>query len=381
MRCIFKLSGLVMLISIGLLARSSSVWADELNRLINGGLDGSYHPQCTRIGGNSWDVVLCDPAHIDSSTTILWGNVQVPGGWSAWWRSPNADQTDPNYFNSYPAYCPDKSTTPPNCVPWHAPDFRDTATDPQGRGPDRRVGGDNSQKLSSFSAVYAAGLFQTVSGLTPGTVLRFSVNLEAWSSSDNDPSISSGQASMNLRVGIDPTGGTNPNSADIVWSAEQDSFDRFSVFSIESTALADHVTVFTYARPVLAVQHNDVYIDAASLIELNAALTPTVSSTDTGPTATPTETATAGPTRTPIPTATPRSTITPTPTVSPTATITHVPTAIPSPTATRIPVLVVGSRGINQFWVAIGILISALVVAYIVMRLISSGSSGADRPN
>src|SRR5450756_131240 len=141
MQRISRLGGLVILISIGLLARSGLARADELNRLINGGLDGSYHPQCTRIGGNAWEVVACDPAHFDASTTILWNKVQVPGGWAAWWRSPNADQTDPDYFNSYPAYCPDKSTTPANCVPWHAPDFRDTATDPQKSGPDRRVGG------------------------------------------------------------------------------------------------------------------------------------------------------------------------------------------------------------------------------------------------
>ncbi len=385
MRRISRLGGLVMVISIGLLARSarSVAQADELNRLINGGLEGSYHPQCTRLGDNPWNVVPCDPAHIDPNTTILWTKIQVPGGWSAWWRSPNADQTDPNYFNSYPAYCPDKSTTPSNCVPWHAPDFLDTANAPQSRGPDRRVGGDNSQKLSSFSAVYEAGLFQTVSGLTPGTTLRFSVNMEAWSSSENDPSISSGQASMNLRVGIDPAGGSNPFSAAVMWSAPQDSFDQFSVFSIESTALADHVTVFTYARPALAVQHNDVYIDEASLIEINAAITPIapVSITDTGPTATPTETAVPTPTRTPIPTATLRPTITPTPTALPTATATRVPTAIPSPTPTRIPVLVVGTRGSNPFWVAIGILIGALIAAYIVIRLISSGSSDVDRPN
>ncbi len=377
MRRIHSILLAILSLSLALIGRSGSARADDLNRLINGGLDGGYHPQCTRIGGNPWDVVACDPAHIDSSTTILWNKVQVPGGWAAWWRSPNADQTDPNYFNSYPAYCPDKSTTPPNCVPWHAPDFRDTANDPQGRGPDRRTGGDNSQKLSSFSAVYEAGLFQTVSGLKPGTPLRFSVNMEAWSSSVNDPSISSGQTSMNLRVGIDPTGGTNPFGADIVWSAAQDSFDRFSVISIESTALADHVTVFAYARPVLPLQHNDVYIDEASLIELTAALTSTLS---TGPTTTPTVTATPTPTRTPLPTATPRPTHTPTPTVKPTATATHVPTATPSPTATRIPVLVVGPRGINQFWVAIGILIGALILAAIIIRFIPSSVDKSDRP-
>ena len=353
--------------AIGLLVRSDFVRAEGPNLLTNGGLDGVYHLQCTRLGGNAWDVVACDPAHIDPNTTILWNTVQVPSGWAAWWRSPNANQTDPNYFNSFPAYCPDKSTTPPNCVPWHAPDFRDTANDPQKSGPDRIAGGDNSLKYSSFLAVYEAGMFQTVGGLKPGEMLRFSAMMEAWSSSDNDSSTSNGQPSMNLRVGIDPTGGSNPFSANVIWSTPQDSFDHFSVLSIDVPAQADRVTVFTYARPVLALQHNDVYLDEASLIVLGAGTTPTIEITGTP--VTPTPTATSTPSRTSTPTATPRPSLTPTPTASLTPTQTSTPTITPSPTPTQPPVLIVGSRAANLFWIAIGIVLGAIGLAAIVLRL------------
>jgi hypothetical protein len=368
-----------LIISIALINQSarSVVKAQAANLLINGGMDGGYHPQCTRLGGSSWEVVACDPVHIDPNTTILWNKVQVPNGWSAWWRSPNADQADPDYFNSFPAYCPDKSTTPPNCVPWHAPDFQDTAHDPQQSGPDRLVGGDNSQKYSSFAAVYEAGLFQTVSGVTPGQALRFSVYLEAWSSLENDPSISNGQASMNLRAGIDPTGGSNPFGANVIWSAAADSFDRFSVFSIEVPAQADHVTVFTYARPALAVPHNDVYVDEASLSVLGAGATSTIEITGTPETATPTVTST--PTRTPTPTATPRPTFTSTPTPSPTPTTTSTPTITPSSTPTKPPVILVGSKAANQLWIAIGLLLGALLVGSISVRWLSSRST--DQPD
>jgi hypothetical protein len=371
----------LLILSIALISRSarSVVQAQETNLLINGGLDGGYHPQCTRLGGNAWEVVACDPAHIDPNTTILWNKVQVPNGWSAWWRSPNADQANPDYFNSFPAYCPDKSTTPSNCVPWHAPDFQSTATDPQKSGPDRLVAGDNSQKYSSFAAVYEAGLFQTVSGVTPGAVLRFSVSMAAWSSLENDPSLSNGQASMNLRVGIDPTGGGNPFGANVIWSAPQDSFDQFSVFSIEVPAQADRVTVFTYARPVLALPHNDVYVDEASLSVPGAGATSTIEITGTPETATPTVTST--PTRTPTPTATQRPTLTSTPTASPTPTQTPTPTITPSPTPTKPPVIMVGSKAANQLWIAIGILLGALFVGAIAVRLIPSRSTGSDRPD
>jgi cell division septation protein DedD len=264
-------------------------------------------------------------------------------------------------------------------VPWHAPDFQGTASDPQKSGPDRLVGGDNSQKYSSFSAVYEAGLFQTVSGVTPGQVPRFSVSMETWSSLENDPSISNGQASMNLRVGIDPTGGSNPFGANVIWSAAGDSFDRFSVFSIEVPAQADRVTVFTDARPVLALTHNDVYIDEASLIVLGAGATPTIEITGTPDTPTPTVTST--PTRTPTPTATPRPTITPTHTPSPTPTTTSTPTITPSPTPTKPPVIMVGSKSANQLWIAIGILLGALLMGSIAVRWMSNRSNGSDRPD
>jgi LysM repeat protein len=73
---------------------------------------------------------------------------------------------------------------------------------------------------------------------------------------------------MHLRVGIDPYGGTNPFSSDIVWSPEQDAFDRWVEFSVQAKALGDTVTVFTHSRPDWdwARQNNDVYLDDASLV-------------------------------------------------------------------------------------------------------------------
>jgi hypothetical protein len=73
---------------------------------------------------------------------------------------------------------------------------------------------------------------------------------------------------MHLKVGIDPTGGTNPFSTNIVWSGEGDSFDHFTQFSVEATAQSDVVTVFTHSRAEwidYPRMDNDVYVDDAAL--------------------------------------------------------------------------------------------------------------------
>jgi hypothetical protein len=378
-----RLFFLIQLIMIGLIAfglSSKPVAADGPNLLVNGGMEGKYRQQCSAVGGAPWvPVYPCDPKSYDPGTTFLWATVQVSDGWVGWWRQPDNNPNDPNYFNSYPSACDfTRKSTPADCVPWHNPEFRDTAGGPQDTKPSRKVAGDNSQKYFTFYSIHEAGLYQTVGGIQPGQRLQFSVYMEAWSSPDNDPKVSLEQPTMNLRVGIDPFGGNNPWSANIIWSTPQDSFDHWGLFQIAAVAQSDHVTVFTYSRPVLPLQHNDVYVDEASLVvvgqesqptraprtitatrQIRGTLTPTATATLTTalrPTATPTKTPTPLPTSTPLPTATP--TITPTP--------------------TEPPILIVGPAGVNQIWIAGGILLGALALGYATVRLTAPGSGEDD---
>ena len=139
------------------------------------------------------------------------GHGPGPDGWNAWWRVPNDNQKDPNYFNTNPAYCDfDKKETRSDCVPWHNPEFRDTAGGPQETGPERRMEGDNSQKYFTYYTIHEAGLYQQVGGVKRGDRLRFSAYMEAWSNAENDPLHSTGKQSMGMQVGIDATGGNNP---------------------------------------------------------------------------------------------------------------------------------------------------------------------------
>jgi LysM repeat protein len=237
------------------------------NLLTNPGMDGAYVKQCSLRYGPPWVQVPCPADYSAQAGDIKkWETTQVPSGWSAWWRQPNSNFDDPNYYNDWPAYCSaSHKSMPLDCIAHHNPEYRDTMGGPQDTGPSRKVAGDNSQKYFTFYSIHEAGLYQVVSGVKPGDRLRFSVYMEGWSTGVNDPYHSDFNQHMNLQVGIDPTGGNDPWSSNIVWTAPAESFDKFTQFFVEAVARNNIVSVWTKSAPVLALQHVDVYVDEASL--------------------------------------------------------------------------------------------------------------------
>ena len=195
--------------------------------------------------------------------------VQVAPGWRAFWLD-----TPPSYV-VIPSNCVGKDT---GCY-WARPEFRGLMAI---EFPYRVHGGQLSQKYFTFGRQHEAGLYQQVSGITPGVRLRFDVYLETWSclaegAWNNCPTApnSNKPAPMHTKVGIDPTGGTNPWAASVVWSQEVETFDHWTDFWIEATAEADTVTVFIYSRPDWVDGwpriNNDVYVDDASLVVVGEA--------------------------------------------------------------------------------------------------------------
>ncbi|MHB1296677.1 MAG: hypothetical protein ACYC4R_17000 [Anaerolineae bacterium] len=200
--------------------------------------------------------------------------------------------------------------------------------------PGNRVrNGDLSQQWFHSWGNFEGGVYQQVSGITPGTNLRFELWGMTWScdnarTSDCSNAKSGNPSPMRFRIGIDPTGGTDAHSGNIVWSPEQNAYDAWTLFQVDAVAQAGTVTVFAYTYPEYRSQNNDVYIDDASLI----ALAPP-------PTNTPLPTNTPAPTNTPSATYTPTEAPTATPTLTPEATATPeiIDTPVPSPTATTEP--------------------------------------------
>lgn len=241
-------------------------------------------------------------------TTAVWPfqdgipEVQVCPGWRAFYVD------NPPSYAQVPQY-------------WRRPEFRDVKA---GEYPGRVRSGNLAAKYFSFAGQHEAGFYQQVSGIAPGTPLRFSVYMQTWSCMPNPDAWnicptkdkSNEPAPMHTRVGIDPTGGTNPWSANVVWSWEINAYDTWTYFQVEANAQNSTVTVFTYSRPDWTDTwfrvHNDVYVDDASLVALDEVL-PTATLEPVAPVE-PTATLDPSlPTSTPAPAATPAPTATPRP--------------------------------------------------------------------
>jgi hypothetical protein len=233
------------------------------NLLENPGFEGEYKVRCTFPGGKPWIAVPCD----GPLPSRPWQSVMMADGWSAWWQPPNEDPSSPDFYKTYPNYC--SNHAPDGCVAWHMPEYRDTRSTPQ--DPPRIRSGENSQKYFTFWSVHEAGIYQVVDNVRPGMPLRFSIYMHAWSATklhgvEPNPHFSFGQTGMHMRIGIDPTGGTDPWSKDVVWSSEKDVYDKFERYEVQAVARANKVTVFTYSRPENPMEHNDVYLDDAELV-------------------------------------------------------------------------------------------------------------------
>ena len=210
----------------------------------------------------------------------------------------------------------------------------------QGAAPyqNRIHSGGNAQQLYTQNGTHMAGIYQRVQGIQKGSRLRFTIWGQAWAGQGDNPSKTESGGPMHMRVGIDPTGGTDPFSGNIVWSGEQNPLDKWEQFAVEAIAAGDRVTVYVWSAPQWPTKHNDVYWDDASL----TVVAPPV------PTVTPTPRATRTPTRvpatmTPTPTETSTPTVTPTPTNTPTSTPVHTATPTMTPTPTLTPTPVTGS--------------------------------------
>ncbi|HQJ11135.1 MAG TPA: LysM peptidoglycan-binding domain-containing protein [Anaerolineae bacterium] len=194
------------------------------------------------------------------------GEVQIAPGWRAFYVD------DRPAYAKVPDYCKPEDK---NCG-WGRPEFRGISA---AEFSYRVHGGFLAQKYFSWNRQHEAGLYQQVSGIQPGTLLRFQIYMETWSCLpegewNNCPTspLSHRPAPMHTKVGIDPTGGTNPWAPTVVWSPEIDAYDVWTLFTVEATAQASTVTVFTYSRadwpePWPRID-NDVYIDDGSLVAI-----------------------------------------------------------------------------------------------------------------
>ena len=238
------------------------------NLLKNPGFEGKWFNPCSWKGDLPWNHISCTPWYRE--LMVRWDTVYTPESWTGWWRQPITDTAHPD-FSKYPNRCP--KGAPETCVVWHNPEYG--GTDWIRVGPSRIRSGKNSLKYFTFWSVHEAGVFQTVEGIQPGTLLRFGAWMHAWSADEGpggeqpSPYQSGGQTSMHMKIGVDPAGGRNPWSSDVVWSPEVDTYDQFGYYQVTAVARSDRVTVFTYSRPEKMLKHNDVYLDDLELVAVS----------------------------------------------------------------------------------------------------------------
>lgn len=227
------------------------------------------------------------------------GEVSVANGWNPFWQNGPFQEDGQNL----------------------RPEFKPEDASRFGR---RRVlSGSYSQKWFNTFGSHHAGIYQQA-GVPQGSVVTFSAWGQAWSSEgDNPDEIKDGWYAIS--VGIDPTGGTDWTSANVVWSEASRVLNAWAQVSVQAQAQGGAVTVYIRGDAEFRTKHNDAYVDDACLTYV--APTPAPTSTPR-PTDVPTITPTPMNTATPEPSPTPEATTTPEPAATPAATVAPEPGAI-----------------------------------------------------
>ena len=199
--------------------------------------------------------------------------LQLPAGWTPWWGDRSGD--DPDWAN-------------------HRPEWK------QADGnlwPERVHGGSRAIQWFKSYATYDAGAYQQVT-VPENATLRFSAYGQGWSCATfkkcGDAS-SYEPANMRFQVGIDPTGGTNAYSPNVVWSAASNPLDSWGYLQVEAQAQGTKVTVYVRSNPDWPKQNQDSYFDDASLVVIGDAPPETEPEPTTAPQPATTDAAPAAP--------------------------------------------------------------------------------------
>ena len=137
------------------------------------------------------------------------------------------------------------------------------------------LNGEVSWNVKQGYVAFTAAGYQTVGGLTKGDVLKMTAFGWLYTCNDTEYSCiideapyraSDTSASASLKVGIDPTGGVDPNAASVKWSGVAAPYDQWAEMSVTATAEGESVTVFLYMTQAKGLAMNNVYWDNASLV-------------------------------------------------------------------------------------------------------------------
>ncbi|MBN2389340.1 MAG: LysM peptidoglycan-binding domain-containing protein, partial [Anaerolineae bacterium] len=200
------------------------------NLLVNPGFEGIGRPM---------DNGSANPGNWtrDTFSGAQYSEIFTPEGWVTWWQEGEYGR--------------------PEChvIPKEYPFLN----------PMRSYSGYYSAKCFTYNRKQNAGHFQVVRNIAPGTVVEASFYAHAWScAEDGTTATSCGDPySFYFRVGIDPNGGTDPYSPNIVWSSPYYHYDKFGLVGPVQATVGGNgaVTFFTNHFGKWPNTHNDAYTD------------------------------------------------------------------------------------------------------------------------
>jgi hypothetical protein len=235
-----------------------------------------------------------------------YGEIFTPRHWVTWWSEGSTPDGSGHYGRPEVKVIPNVS--------------------PFNRNPVRIRSGDYALQQFCMFRTIDAGVYQTITDLTPGSYVDFSAYGHTWSCPDERNGAYSCLDPENilLQVGIDPNGGTNAWSPRVTWTGAY-SNDVYRLIGPVRAQVGrtGTVTVFLRATARWPFKHNDVYWDDARLVYVGEPeASPTPSPTHTSPQSSnpfaevqATLRATRNPTSTPLPS--PTTTPAPSPTPEP----------------------------------------------------------------
>jgi LysM repeat protein len=134
-------------------------------------------------------------------------------------------------------------------------------------------GGVAAWNMNKGFQVFTAGGYQQVSGIKPGSIMRAIAHGLIYTCNDQTTSCINGSgqrvsdrgSGAYFKIGIDPSGGTNPASSQIVWSNNALGFDAWTAVGTDATACNTTVTLFLFATQTSPMAINNMYWDDASI--------------------------------------------------------------------------------------------------------------------
>ncbi len=201
--------------------------------LVNPGFEGIGKPIDNSLPNyNNWTR--------DTFNGVQYGEIYTPQGWVTWWQEGEFGRPECKVI--------------PNEAPFN-------------QNPVRIYQGYYAGMCFTFFRKQNSGYYQVVRNIAPGTVVEASYAAHAWSCGEDTTTSCGDPYAFYFRVGIDPNGGTDPFSPNIIWSQPYYYYDKYGIVGpIQATVgPGGTVTFFTNFYGKWPNKHNDAYADNMSL--------------------------------------------------------------------------------------------------------------------